>query len=79
MIQVYKIPLGTDIEGMRLLVGKEGSYLNPIQDIDGNWIVSQEEYNAYEFQYLKTEFPDVVAGFELIEYKPITVDSGIDF
>lgn len=45
------------------LIGKSfeiGSYFNPIQDTDGNWIVSVEES-----EHLNEN------EFELIEYKPI--------
>lgn len=71
MIQVWKLPLGVDIEGMKRLVAQDGcSYLNPIQDVHDNWIISQEEYNYDGFQYLKTEHPDIVANMVLIDYEP---------
>jgi len=73
-MKVYKIPEGTDIDFMRTLQGEEGSFLNPIQDINDNWIVSVEEWNAAEFQYLKTEYAEIIAKFELIEYEPKPVD-----
>jgi len=71
MIQVWKIPEGTDINIMRSLKGGEGSYLNPIQDIDGNWIVSEEEYNALEFQWLKSEYSDILNAMVKIDFKPV--------
>lgn len=71
IIKVWKLPAGINIAGMRLLKGEEGSLLNPVQDINGNWIISQEEYNAEEFQYLKTSYADIVNSFELIDYEKI--------
>jgi len=73
MIQVYKIPDWADINAMRQLKGEDGSYLNPIQDINGIWVISQEEWNAGEFQYLKIDYSDIFLNFELIEYNPVQV------
>ncbi len=55
---------------MRALVGDEGSLLNPFQDIDGNWLLSVEEWDAKEFQKYKVQFSELIGKFELIEYKP---------
>lgn len=47
----------------------EDSYFNPIQDVDDNWIISQEEMQFCvnpEFIWVK-ELP-------LIEYKPKQID-----
>jgi hypothetical protein len=74
MVQVYKLPIGISIETMRTLQGAEGSRLNPIQDTNGNWIISQEEYNAAEFQHLVTEYPDVYAAMQLIDYEPVITE-----
>ena len=70
MIKVYKLPQGVNIDTIRQLKGLEGSYLNPIQDINDNWIVSVEEWEANEFQYLKTDYPDIVNQMVLIDYEP---------
>ena len=71
-IKLWKLPPLIDIEGMKKLRGNEGTFLNPVQDINGDWFVSQEEYNADEFQYLKTDFPEWVNQFTLVDYvKPI--------
>jgi hypothetical protein len=43
----------------------EDSYFNPIQDIDGNWIISMEEmvFSTYEeFRWVK--------NISMIEFKP---------
>jgi hypothetical protein len=43
-----------------------GNYFNPLQDADGNWIISVEEVEKCTIQWVK-ELP-------LIEYKPIILD-----
>ena len=55
-----------------LLIGKEyikDSYFNPIQDINGNWIISEEEV-------LTAENEDVlwVKDLEQIEYEPKPIE-----
>jgi hypothetical protein len=56
------------IEQKDLLVGQQyttDSYFNPIQDLNNNWIISQEEMNGCtneEFQWVKT--------LPLIDYVP---------
>ena len=69
--KVYKIPIDkVSAPDLRSLTGKLGSKLNPIQDIDNNWIISQEEWGADEFQYLKQEYLEIAESFILIDYKP---------
>jgi hypothetical protein len=70
MILVWKFPEGVNIDDIRQLQGTEGSRLNPVQDIDGNWVVSDEEYCMDEFQHLKKEYIDIWAQMSRIEYKP---------
>lgn len=44
---------------------RNDSYFNPIEDADGNWVISQEELNQCdrsEFAWVKT--------LQLIPYKP---------
>ena len=56
------------IEQKDLLAGKQyapDSYFNPIQDINDNWVISQEEIDQNtneEFSWLN--------NLELIEYQP---------
>ena len=69
-IQVYKIPDSVDIDFLRNAKGDNGNFLNPIQDADGNWIVSVEEWQAEEFQYLKKQYPEQIKAFTLISYNP---------
>jgi hypothetical protein len=57
------------IEEKDLLVGKQyapDSFFNPIQDINGNWIISTEEIN----QNTNENF-DWLKNINLIEYQPI--------
>lgn len=71
-MKVWKFPAGINIDNVRLLKGTDGiSYLNPIQDLNGNWVVSEEEYNCAEFQYLKTQYSAIYSQMELIDYVPI--------
>jgi hypothetical protein len=70
MIFVWKFPQGVNIDNVRMLKGTEGSHMNPIQDADDNWIVSDEEYCMSEFQFLKKEYPEIYANMQRIEYKP---------
>lgn len=66
---MYKLPPNITPEELMRFQGAEGSYLNPIQDADGNWVVSDEEWNAAEFQYIKDEYPEITAQFTHIEFK----------
>jgi hypothetical protein len=68
IIKLWKLPINIDIDGMRKLKGNEGTFLNPVQDINGDWFVSQEEFDSEEFQYLKVNFSDLVGHFILAEY-----------
>lgn len=70
MIKVWKLPAGIDIATVNSLVGDEGSYLNAIEDNNGNFIVSQEEYDCAEFQRFKTEYADIYSAMVLIDYEP---------
>ena len=71
MIQVFKIP-PEDVDFMRTVIGSFGSTLNMVVvDILGNTIIGQEEYNASEFDYYKTEYPTEIGRFVLIDYEPI--------
>jgi len=47
-----------------------GNYFNPIQDADGNWIISVEEVEQTQIEWVK-ELP-------LIEYKPIIINTDIE-
>ena len=61
---MIKVHLITEEQANRLKEIKyiPDSYFNPIQDIDGNWIISCEEVNQCNINWLKDT--------ELIEYIP---------
>jgi len=67
-MKMYKVP--TELispEELEQIQGTEGTYLAPKQDANDNWVVSVEEWEGTEFQYLKEKYPDIAAGFEQIE------------
>lgn len=75
MIMIYKVP-PQFVDFLRTVVGTEGSRLNmDVQDIDGNTIVGQEEWNSHEFQWLHDQYPTEAALFEMIEYKPKPIEN----
>lgn len=64
-MKVYKIP--TELKSELLEIkGSQGSRLNPIEDIDGNVVISVEEFESEEFDLSQYKF-------ELIEFKPKVV------
>lgn len=62
-MKVYKVPKEIVFE-LREIKGSQGSTLNPIEDVNGNFIISVEEFKSEEFDLSKYEF-------ELIEYEPV--------
>ena len=72
MKKVWKFPSGVNIDNVKKLKGEDGiSFLNPIQDLNGNWVVSDEEYNMPQFQWLKIQYETIYNQLELIDYVPI--------
>lgn len=70
-MKFYKVPVNlVTPEALRTMTGVEGTFLNPILDENDNWIVSKEEWEGAEFQYLKTEYPDIATAFEEIDTNP---------
>jgi hypothetical protein len=70
--QAYKIPEGTDIDQMKSIIGaiEAKVIFNLIQDINGDWFISQEEWVMEEWQSLKSEYPDFINGCTLVEFVP---------
>ncbi len=58
------------IDALRGLVGTMGSRLNPVQDINGDWFVSQEEWDNPEFEQFKLDNPAILNQFEDAEFIP---------
>lgn len=77
-MKVWKIPSNIDIKIVKELKGLENSSLNPIQDANGNWVISQEEYNTKEFEEIRKKYEEVIKTFELIEYKPKNTEKNYD-
>jgi hypothetical protein len=59
------------VDTLKGVVGAEGSTLNPIQDADGNWFISYEEFNAPEFQkfFQEDAKEEVTDKLSEIDYK----------
>jgi hypothetical protein len=47
-------------------------FFNPIQDTDGNWIISNEEVNQCQNQ----EFTSWINNLPEIDFNPVVVDFG---
>lgn len=62
-MKMYKLPNEMNPMDLKTVQGSEGTYLNPIQDVNGNWVISPQEYEADEF----AEFRANNSNFELIE------------
>ena len=72
-MKVYKVPTGITIEELEKLVGNQGSTLLPMLDANGNIIISVEEWNAQEFQFIKELYADKIGQFEIIDYSPVPI------
>lgn len=72
MIYVRKLPPQANAILLKQEKWAPDSYLNPVQDADGNWIISEEEYQGME-EGLKNKFP-FFNNLEQIEYKEIQRD-----
>jgi hypothetical protein len=71
---MIKIPNGINPTEFKKNIGLKGSRLNPIQDADGNWVISEEEWNAPEFQYLKVKYAQFISLFTVIPFKPVATN-----
>lgn len=58
------------LDALRGIRGHMGSRLNPVQDINGDWFVSQEEWDNPEFDEFKQRNQSVLAQFEDAEFIP---------
>lgn len=70
MVYVYKLPTDLNPEALRQYTGTMGTIIDPVLDADGSFVISKEEWESQEFQYLKNEFSEIVSKFEKIEWKP---------
>jgi hypothetical protein len=71
VVQVYKFPEGlTPEELINILSSVQTNIkINPIQDIDDNWIISKEEWNEPKWQDFKKEYIELTSLFTLIDFK----------
>jgi hypothetical protein len=74
MKTMYKIPDNLDQKALAQLQGTEGTFLHPIQDADGNWVISPEEWNSPEFKPTKEKYPNLASLFTEIEFKPVVYE-----
>lgn len=72
-MKVYKVPPGITIEQLKEIVGDQGTLLYPMIDNNGNIIISVEEWNAQEFQFIKELYADKIGQFEIIDYSPVPI------
>lgn len=63
-----------EVERLKGVVGAQGSRLNPIQDADGKWFISYEEFTAPEFQkfFQQDAKTDITDKLVEIDYKKPT-------
>lgn len=58
------------IDALRGLIGTLGSRLNPIQDINGDWFISKEEWENAEFEQIKIDNKNILPQFEDAIFTP---------
>lgn len=65
-MKVYKLPKEL-VSELREIKGSQGSRINPIEDANGNYVISSEEIESEEFDLSRYEF-------EVIEFEPKKVN-----
>lgn len=78
MVIVYKIPTQLKPEVLKGLVGAQGTIPNPVQDKNGNWVISRELWENGEFDEVKKAYPQMLIGFELIEWVGQALPEGLN-
>lgn len=76
-MKMYKLTKKIDIKKIKKIKGKEATILNPVQDINGDWFISKEEYDGKEFEYLKSNMDKIFLESIFEEYIP-PIDIHID-
>ena len=60
----YKVPIElVSPEVLRGICGSEQTYLNPVLDVNDDWVVSKEEWDYDEFKIIKLNYPEIAAAF----------------
>jgi hypothetical protein len=76
MTEVYLIPTNLDLQYLITFIGTEGTVINPVKDADGNYIISQEIWDSYEFTESRATLEGEGYVFILIDYNPIIYPPG---
>ena len=68
-MKAYKIPSQLNIEEFIENVNNIITVfsINPVQDINNDWFISQEEWN---YETWKELYSDIINGFEYVDYIP---------
>ena len=69
MITVYKLPAGITATELRAAIQVPGGSVNPVQDANGNWIITEQEWNCPDFQQFKTQYAEIAAQFTAIPWQ----------
>ena len=74
MADVIKIPGTLSEKSICIGTGTEFCQLNPVQDINGNWCISLEEWNSKDFSRLKEKYSaNTLKQFTQILWQPKTL------
>jgi hypothetical protein len=69
-MNAYKIPSELNLDDFIRTVNEVtiGFYINPVQDINDNWFISEEEW---KYEDWKVEYPNnIIKQFEYLDYIP---------
>ncbi len=68
----YKLPPDLTPEELTQVLLESGSTLapNPVQDVNDEWFISEQEWEYPEWQNFKVQYPEITANFVYTEYVP---------
>jgi hypothetical protein len=71
-IMAYKLPPDLSVDEFISTVDALNAPLgiNPVQDINDDWFISEQEWNYPEWQIFKIQYPEITANFVYTEYVP---------
>ena len=65
---MYKVPTELiSADELKKIQGSEGTYFAPIEDADGNTVVSIDEWESKEFDHWKEQNKDITSKFAKID------------
>jgi len=72
MVMAYKLPPDLTPEELTQVLLESGSPLapNPVQDVNDEWFISEQEWEYPEWQNFKVQYPEITANFVYTEYVP---------